>query len=105
MKINKRLFLKSILFGIVLSLILFAIAYILLPQTWVTQAYLFPGLILGSPFGLLISTKIIYWLVPEGGGPAFILVSLIAAVLFWLLLFAMIHYFWQSRRLKSQNKI
>ncbi len=97
MKIDKRLFLKSVLFGIVIALLLFVVAYILLPQTWITQAYLSPGLILGTIFLPVIPTKLVYWLVPEGGGPAFVLIGFVGAVLFWFLLFAILHYLWRTR--------
>lgn len=60
----------------------FAMAF-LFPRTWITDAFLWPGVQLLPFLGLAMPSAALYALVPEGGGAAALLVVLGGSLLTW----------------------
>jgi len=79
-------FFRSAVIGAVLAVAGFAILYIT------------PAAILVPVIGSLIPSKVVYWLVPDGGGPAGLLLIMISAFFFWTIVFGVVHFSWLSLR-------
>lgn len=63
-----------------------AICFFLLPP--MAKVYLWPGMYIGSAAARIIPSQVIYALVPDGGGPAFVLIAATSSIIFWTCLFA-----------------
>lgn len=66
-----------------------AICLFLLPPT--AKVYLWPGMHIGSVVARIIPSNLIYALVPDGGGPAFLLIAATSSIFFWTCLFVGIY--------------
>jgi hypothetical protein len=82
---------KSVLFGVLVSAVVGIVVFVVAPRTHVVTAYLIPGIAIGGGLSYIIPTKIVYWLDPEGGPRAFLVIVFACAFAFWTLLFGMIH--------------
>jgi hypothetical protein len=51
------------------------------------EFFLWPGMHFGSVATKVIPSQVIYAIVPEGGGPAFLLIVLITSILLWTCMF------------------
>jgi hypothetical protein len=61
--------------------------------------YLWPAGILAPVIGpLLLSTKLVYWLVPDGGAPAGVFLIVLSSLLFWAILFGVAYFAWSALR-------
>lgn len=67
------------------------------------EMYLRPAGILAPVTGpLLLSTKLVYWLVPDGGAPAGVFLIVLCSLLFWAILFGVAYFVWSSVRRKQR---
>ena len=66
-----------------------AICLFLLPP--MAKVYLWPGMYIGGAVAHIIPSQLIYALVPDGGGPAFVLIAATSSIFFWTCLFAGIY--------------
>jgi hypothetical protein len=46
--------------------------------------------------GPIIPDSVVYWLIPNGGAPAGVLLVVISAMFFWTVLFGGVHFAWTS---------
>jgi|ERR1700738_134398 hypothetical protein len=93
-------FVQSALIGVLSAVMLGAIAFGLVPGTPVTEAYLLPGMYIGTVFARFLSSELIYSIVPEGGGLVFVGLSVLGCFLFWSLLFGTAFYVYKTIRSK-----
>jgi disulfide bond formation protein DsbB len=89
---------KSLLFGALVAAVIGILVFVLAPRTHVVTAYLVPGIAIGGALSFITPTKVVYWLDPDGGPPAFLIIAIGCAFGFWTLVFGMIH-----RRLKHRG--
>lgn len=89
-----RLIVRVSLWSIGLSVAFGAAAFTLAPNTWVVSVYLWPGTYVGAALARLVSSSLMYFVVPEGGAPAFLLLVLIGAFVSWTILFAACQTLW-----------
>ncbi|OGU17627.1 MAG: hypothetical protein A2076_09085 [Geobacteraceae bacterium GWC2_53_11] len=74
----------QLLVAALISIAFGAVSLFLLPQ--MVKVYFWPGMyIAATP---IIPSQLIYALVPDGGGPAFVLVAATCSIFFWTCLFA-----------------
>ncbi len=52
------------------------------------KIYLWPGMYIGGAATRIIPSHLIYALVSDGGGPAFVLIAASSSIFFWTCLFA-----------------
>jgi hypothetical protein len=55
------------------------------------KIYLWPGMYIGGAVARIIPSQLIYALVLDGGGPAFLLIAATSSIFFWACLFAGIY--------------
>ena len=91
-------FFRSVVIGAVLAIAGFALAFALAPFFDAVILYITPAAILVPVIGSLIPSKVVYWLVPDGGGPAGLLLIMISAFFFWTIVFGVVHFSWLSLR-------
>ena len=99
--------LRSAAVGLVGAAGLGVLAFALARWFDAVRIYILPVWIVGPLVGPLIPTRIVYWLVPEGGAPAGLLFIMFCALLFWAVLFGGIHFAWSSvkrRRFRMQSR-
>ena len=93
-----RRILASVAVGVVASIMLGVLVFVLAPKTNFVRAYLAPGIVIGGSLSRFIPTRLTYWLVPEGGPDAFLMVATACASIFWSLVFAISYrYAFQKR--------
>jgi hypothetical protein len=90
---------KSLLFGALVAGGIGVLIFVLAPRTHAVTAFLVPGIAIGGALSFITPTKIVYWLDPEGGPPAFLGIASACAFGFWTLVIGMIH-----RRLKKDHR-
>jgi len=96
-------FFRSAVIGAVLAVAGFALAFALAPFFDAVILYIPPAAILVPVIGSLIPPKVGYWLVPNGGGPAGLLLIMISAFFFWTIVFGIVHFSWFSLRQKRKH--
>jgi hypothetical protein len=77
--------------GTVTSFAFALLVYLLAPKTDVGGAYLAPGLAIGGALSPFMPTRLVYWLAPEGGPEAFLIVVNACSFMFWTLAFAVFY--------------
>ena len=77
------------LIGMCFSAAIGAVALAILPPGWAWTAYMWPGIQTAPVLVHITPTAMVYWLVPEGGAPAYLLLVLTGAFLAWSVLFAL----------------
>jgi hypothetical protein len=90
--IQSKLVLRSACFGIVAAIALGAVAFAVAPLFDGVAVYSAPARLVVPIIGPAIPSRLIYWLIPDGGAPAGILLILISAVLFWSTLFGATYF-------------
>ena len=88
---------KSLLFGALLATVFGLLVFVLAPRTHAVTAYLVPGIAIAGALSFIVPTKVVYWLDPEGGPPAFLVIAIACAFGFWTLVFGMIHRWLKHR--------
>ena len=78
------------LLGIGLSAVVGLLVLRTLPQSSASAVYLWPGSYAAPILGKITPTAAVYWLVPEGGAPAYFLLVLVGAFVSWAALFALL---------------
>jgi hypothetical protein len=73
--------LKVVTISIISSISFGALCIFLVPP--MVKIYLWPGMYIGYVAAKAIPSPVIYALVPEGGGPAFLLITATSSVIFW----------------------
>jgi hypothetical protein len=79
---------KTLATGALLAVIVGVLVFVVASRTHVVTAYLLPGVAIAFVLSPVIPTKVVYWLDPEGGPPAFLMLAMTCAFLFWTLVFA-----------------
>ena len=69
--------------GVLGSAAFVVLAFAIFPQSWVTTAFLWPGILLLPAAGWFLPEGWAYRLSPEGGPSAAILVAMPIAIVFW----------------------
>ena len=87
---NLRMVLWLALLGIGVSAATGLLILRTLPQSWAAAVYLWPGNLAAPILGKIIPTAAVYWLVPEGGAPAYLLLILVGAFASWAALFTLV---------------
>lgn len=85
---------KSAIVGIVLAISLGALAYALAPLFDAVGLYAAPGGLLFP----LVPNGLVYWIDPEGGPAAGVLLLMLCAGFFWTCLFGAAYFGWDSLR-------
>jgi len=90
---------RAILFGVSLSLATLALVVIaaMLGVSFLLPALIYFGAPLAYLLNLIIPDQLIYQLVPEGGGPAFIGISLVGALLQLIAVYSLAIYRFRYR--------
>src|ERR1044071_7436393 len=94
-------FCKSAAVGALISIALGAAAFLFAGQTGAVSAYLFPGIHIAGFLISVVPTSFVYWIEPEGGPYAFLLLALVCAAVVWAGLFGSIQYAWARRHRSS----
>jgi len=98
-----KLFFSSAGVGPVRAIALGAIAYAFAPLFDAVGVYIMPARLLVPVAGRIIPSQLIYWLVPDGGAAAGVLLILTSAVLFWTVCFGAIYFAWATSRRKQSS--
>jgi hypothetical protein len=67
-------------------------------------AYLAPGVAIGGLISPVLPAWFVYWLVPEGGGLAFLLLAFGASVVVWTAAAGSLHFWWSRRTSRSPRR-
>jgi hypothetical protein len=87
--------LRSTIIGLVFAILGFVVTFAL-ARFFDTAflAYVAPAGILVRLIGPLIPWKAVYWLVPDGGASAGVLLIGVSALFFWTIVFGVCHFAW-----------
>jgi len=96
-------FFRSAVIGAVLAIAGFALAFALAPFFAAVILYITPAAILVPVIGSLIPSKVVYWLVPDDGASAGLLLIMISAFFFWTIVFGVVHFAWLSLRQRRKH--
>jgi hypothetical protein len=77
---------KNVVAAVLISIGFGVVCLFLLPP--MASIYLWPSMYIGSAVVRIIPSQVIYAVVPDGGGPAFVLIAAVCSVLFWTCTFA-----------------
>ena len=92
-------FFRSAIVGVFLAIAGFVLTFALAPFFGsAVLAYVAPAGMLVPVIGPLIPSKVVYWLVPDGGAPAGALLVGVCALFFWTIVFGVAHFAWVSLR-------
>lgn len=69
--------------GLLGAVLLACAAFLLFPGSWVSEFFLAPGLLLGAAIASLVPSGALYAVVPDGGGPAYVLLAAFCTLVFW----------------------
>src|SRR2546425_816859 len=89
---------RSALVGVSLALLLGLLMFVLGAKTHFVTAYLAPGILVGGLLSPAIPSKFVYWVEPDGGPTAFLLLAALSSVAFWSPLFGAVFYRRRSRQ-------
>jgi len=103
MRKKTLLFVHSSIRGLIVAVALGASFFFLLPRTWITEAYLKPGMLIGSGLSFLLPSQLVYTIVPDGGGPALVLLALIGTLIFWTSVFTAAQLIWHKVSHSQRN--
>ena len=97
-----KLVLTSGVVGILAAIALGGIAFAAEPIFDTVRAYFAPARLTIFVVGPLIPSRLMDWLIPDGGGPAGVLLILVSAILFWSIFFGAIYFTWaRSKRRRA----
>ena len=96
--------LASVAIGVIASITLGVLVFVLGPKTDVVTAYLAPGIVIGGWLSPFIPTPLTYWLVPEGGPDAFLLIVFVFSFFFWSVTFTIAHRYLDRRKVGHARK-
>jgi hypothetical protein len=99
-----KMFFRSVAVGIVLALALGALAFALARFFDAVGVYITPATLLEPVIEPLIPSAVVYWLVPDGGAPAALLLILVCTLLFWTTVFGVAHFAWASLRCRRATQ-
>ncbi len=91
MKSIRTVFLLALL-GVSLSAAVGALALFALPSTLASTAYLWPGNYAAPILDKITPVAALYWLVPEGGPLAYLLLIVLGPFFAWAVLFAAVAF-------------
>ena len=91
-------FFRSAGIGMLLAIAVGVLAFALSPFFDAVGLYATPARILLPVVGPLIPSTTLYRLFPDGGAPAGLFLILRCAILFWTLVFGIVHFAWLSLR-------
>lgn len=95
---SPRLFLKSAALGILAAIALGGLAFAAEPLFDAVGVYIAPARLTIFVVEPLIPSRLMYWLIPDGGAPAGLFLILVSAILFWGILFGAIYFTWATAR-------
>lgn len=87
-----NMFFKSFIIGMVSAIAVEILAFALAPFFDAVGVYTMPSGLLIPVIGRLIPSKVIYWLIPDGGAAAGVLLILVCTLLFWTIVFGVIFF-------------
>ena len=89
-----NLFLKSAVVGTVAAVAVGVLAFALGPFFDAVGAYIGPAVLLLPVLGTVIPSRAVYWLTPNGGAAAGLLLILVCTLLFWTVVFGASYFAW-----------
>jgi hypothetical protein len=69
-----------------------ALAFVAAPLFDAVGMYITPAKLFLPVMVRFIPSKLVYWLVPDGGAPAGVLLILVSAALFWAIIFGVTYF-------------
>jgi hypothetical protein len=88
--------------GALLAFLVVILAYVSGSDNAIT-AYLQPGIVLAGFLSPLVPSAVVYWVEPEGGPYAFLLITLVCAFFFWTALLGAVHFVWRRAKAPDQS--
>lgn len=101
-----RLF-RSAIVGLITAIAVGVLAFALERFVDAVGIYLMPAGLVVPLVGPLIPSRVVYWVIPDGGAPAGLLLILSSALLFWTVMFGAVHFAWaslRSRRIRARTR-
>ena len=93
-----KLFFRSVGVGILAAIALGALAFAAAPFFDAVAVYIAPAIFVAPVIGAVIPSRLVYWLIPDGGAAAGMLLILFSAVLFWSIFFGAIYFVWAASK-------
>ena len=90
---SAHLFFRSSLVGIVSAAVLGAVSSAVGGGTAIVTASLAPGIPIAGLLSPLLPSRTAYWIEPEGGPIAFLMLTLACAALFWSVVIGSVHHY------------
>jgi hypothetical protein len=87
-----KLLFRSVAIGVVGAVASGALAFAAAPLFDAVGMYLTPARLFLPAMVRFIPSKLVYWLVPDGGAPAGVLLILVSAALFWAIIFGVTYF-------------
>jgi hypothetical protein len=93
-----RSVLMSAVLGILAAITLGGLAFAAEPLFDAVGVYLAPARLTIFVVEPLIPSRLIYWLIPDGGAPAGFFLIVVSAILFWSIFFGAIYFAWTASK-------
>lgn len=93
-----KLFFSSVGVGIIAALALGAVAFALSPFFDAVGVYIMPARLMVPVLGPVVPSRLTYWLVPDGGAAAGVLLIIASAILFWTICSGALYFAWATSR-------
>lgn len=91
-RVPPMLILRSVIAGILAAIALGALAFAVAPFFDAVGVYLTPARLVLPVIGPAIPSRLMDWLIPDGGPAAGVLLILVAAILVWTIFFGAIYF-------------
>jgi MFS superfamily sulfate permease-like transporter len=86
-------FFRSSIVGTVSAAVLGGVSFAVGGGTHIVTAYLAPGIPIAGLLSPLLPSRTAYWIDPEGGPIAFLMLTLACAALFWSVLIGSVYHY------------
>ena len=97
-RVPLKLFLTSVGVGISAAIALGALAFAAAPFFDAVVLYLAPARLMVPVLGPVIPSRLAYWLMPDGGAAAGLMLILVSAILSWTICFGGIYFAWATSK-------
>jgi hypothetical protein len=87
-----KLLFRSVAVGVLAAVAFGALAFAAAPLFDAVGMYIMPANLFLPVLVRFIPSKLLYWLVPDGGAPAGVLLILVSATLFWAVIFGVTYF-------------
>ena len=95
---SMKLFFSSVGVGIITAVALGAVAFALSPFFDAVGVYIMPARLMVPVLGSIVPSRLTYWLVPDGGAAAGVLLIISSAILFWTICFGALYFAWATSK-------